>query len=196
MTDKGNPATVAAAPARFALLGEPVAIDLVNTVVKGGRDLIAAPGRFASFFAQEAERLDVDLAALPSLDDVRRLRAALDDLLRAVVDGRTPSPEAVAVVNGYAAAAPSAPQLTWSGDGPVRTATGPATAPIRTLAAFARSAIDLVTRPEGVRLRRCAAEDCMLLFAAATSRRQWCSTSTCGNRVRVARHAQRHRDGR
>ncbi|MFC9257709.1 CGNR zinc finger domain-containing protein [Amycolatopsis thailandensis] len=30
-----------------------------------------------------------------------------------------------------------------------------------------------------------------MLFVAANSRRVWCTPSLCGNRVRVARHANR-----
>ena len=30
-----------------------------------------------------------------------------------------------------------------------------------------------------------------MLFLAETTRRQWCASNVCGNRVRVARHYQR-----
>jgi predicted RNA-binding Zn ribbon-like protein len=46
------------------------------------------------------------------------------------------------------------------------------------------------------RLRRCDGPGCVLFFVATNPRRRWCSPAICGNRVRVARHYDRHQRGR
>jgi predicted RNA-binding Zn ribbon-like protein len=62
------------------------------------------------------------------------------------------------------------------------------------LAIVARDAVDLFTDPVArSRLRRCAGEDCTLVYLDTSRgrRRQWCSSEVCGNRERVARHRRR-----
>jgi predicted RNA-binding Zn ribbon-like protein len=62
------------------------------------------------------------------------------------------------------------------------------------IGAVARSAIELLSGRDRDRLRVCAAHGCERLFLARGRRQQWCSPA-CGNRVRVARHANRRRAG-
>jgi len=56
---------------------------------------------------------------------------------------------------------------------------------------IAQQAIYLVTSPQWDLLRPCVAPGCAYCFMK-THRREWCS-AVCGNRARVARHAQRQR---
>jgi predicted RNA-binding Zn ribbon-like protein len=56
---------------------------------------------------------------------------------------------------------------------------------------IAQQAIYLVTSPQWDLLRPCVAPGCAYFFVK-THRREWCS-AVCGNRARVARHAQRQR---
>jgi predicted RNA-binding Zn ribbon-like protein len=56
---------------------------------------------------------------------------------------------------------------------------------------IAQQAIYLVTSPQWDLLRPCIAPGCAYYFMK-THRREWCS-AVCGNRARVARHAQRRR---
>ncbi|WP_146058342.1 CGNR zinc finger domain-containing protein, partial [Streptomyces sp. SM9] len=44
-------------------------------------------------------------------------------------------------------------------------------------------------------LRRCAGQDCPLVYLDTSRgrRRRWCSGETCGNRERVARHRRSRR---
>jgi predicted RNA-binding Zn ribbon-like protein len=56
---------------------------------------------------------------------------------------------------------------------------------------IAQQAIHLVASPQWELLRPCVAPGCAYFFIKA-HRQQWCS-AVCGNRARVARHAQRHR---
>jgi predicted RNA-binding Zn ribbon-like protein len=59
------------------------------------------------------------------------------------------------------------------------------------IAAIARDVIELVTSPDGLRIRTCAAPDCDRMFLQDHGRRIWCSTR-CGGRVRARRHHTAH----
>ena len=63
------------------------------------------------------------------------------------------------------------------------------------LSTLAREAVaNLGAREEG-RIRRCAAEDCRLVFhdESRTNSRRWCSMQRCGNRAKVRAHRERAR---
>jgi predicted RNA-binding Zn ribbon-like protein len=60
------------------------------------------------------------------------------------------------------------------------------------IAVIAREAIELTTSPQWQQLRPCTAPGCAYYFLKEHFRREWCS-AICGNRARVARHAQRRR---
>jgi predicted RNA-binding Zn ribbon-like protein len=57
---------------------------------------------------------------------------------------------------------------------------------------LALAVTDFLTGPLAPRLRSCQAPRCVRYFVQDHGRQQWCKAS-CGNRARVARHAQRHR---
>jgi len=114
-------------------------------------------------------------------------------LLTAVADQRVPDPATISTLNLRAAAVPGAIQLSWTdGHGPrpewrsVATGTFDAA-----LAGIATDAIEVVTGPRAVLLRRCEAHGCIRMFLREHGRRMWCST-TCGDRVRAMRHYHRH----
>jgi predicted RNA-binding Zn ribbon-like protein len=189
------------APA-FPLLGEPLALDLVNTVAAVGPggavvDLIATPDGLRAWLGAQAERLGSDRdttdALLRELPSVLALREALRLLFRAVMRGGSADPEALARVNAMSAAAPLYQMLEWPAGSPPRALTrhraeGPAAVP---LAVIARSGIDLLASEQRQLLRACEGPGCVLLFLATNPRRHWCSPAICGNRVRVARHYRR-----
>jgi predicted RNA-binding Zn ribbon-like protein len=60
------------------------------------------------------------------------------------------------------------------------------------IAVIAREAIELMASPQWQQLRPCVAPGCAYYFLKEHFRREWCS-ALCGNRARVARHAQRRR---
>ena len=63
------------------------------------------------------------------------------------------------------------------------------------LAVVARDAVELLTDPVAcAALRQCAGDNCAIVYLDTSRgrRRRWCSSDTCGNRERVARH---RRDG-
>jgi predicted RNA-binding Zn ribbon-like protein len=189
-------------PRPFPLLGEPLAIDLVNTVAAVGPngalvDLIATQDGLRAWIDAESERLNTDPTTTDALlrEPARlvALREALRQLFRAVRRNEPPDPEAIALVNAASAGAPFYPVLDWPSDGPPRAllrdeAHRLAALPLATIA---RSGIDLLAGEQRHLVRACEGSSCVLLFLATNPRRHWCSPATCGNRARVARHYQR-----
>ncbi|WP_206641865.1 CGNR zinc finger domain-containing protein [Nonomuraea polychroma] len=176
------------------LIGEPLALDLVNTRARDF-DALDAAGDFQTWLARQADRLTPPSAPLTAagLAAVRRLRGHVESALNAVRDGAVPPDAAIAALNEAARAAPPYRVLEWR-DGSFRTGTdrdGDDLA--RLLAQLAEAAADLLTDSAVGRIRGCEGPDCRMVFLPAHPRRRWCSPDLCGNRVRVARYYQRHK---
>ncbi|WP_433376734.1 CGNR zinc finger domain-containing protein [Actinoplanes sp. CA-142083] len=173
--------------AGFPMGGEPlVAIDLADTVmlaVNPPIDLLSSERAATAWWELQAPRLPVGPA--PSLAETRRLRAAI----RHLIEARDLDPGAIDTLNAIAAQAPASPRLSADGLRETRWHGGDAR-----LAAVAGEAIALLADSERLDLlRRCANPACSMLFLAENKRRRWCAPNVCGNRVRVARHHERHR---
>jgi predicted RNA-binding Zn ribbon-like protein len=197
--DPPRPPTLAAAQAAgFVIGGEPLALDLADTlmlVTSPPADLLADEARARQFWALQRERLPAG-ATPPDLAATRRMRAAIRALLDARLGNQAPPLDAVEIVNAAAAAAPGSPRLVAAGDGLAATWRWHTDDPqALALAVAAHSVIEVLASDAG-RLRRCANPGCSMLFLAETPRRQWCTPNVCGNRARVARHYRRHRDAR
>lgn len=172
--------------------GRSVALAFVNTRRNGPLgdvDAIDDPVGLDRWLA--AHRLTAEPGATPH--DVTAA-ALLRDALRAVLAPDTgavkPGAADVAVVNAAAVASPGAPQLEV-GDDQVRLGWTPICEGVaEALASIARDAITLMTSEWRLRVHECAAGDCVRLFLPDRISRTWCST-TCGNRVRAARHYAR-----
>ncbi|MEV6828327.1 CGNR zinc finger domain-containing protein [Amycolatopsis sp. NPDC051102] len=169
------------------------ALALVNTwrLTAGGQvDDLASPAGAASWLRVAA----VDAHELGRLTE---LRAAVRELLGALAEERAPEVGAVETVNAAARADAAAPQLVW-GDGPlVEWQSARPGSFDAALAALARDAIDVVGGELGLLVRACEAHGCVRYFVREHARRRWCST-TCGDRVRAARHQRlvvEQRDG-
>jgi predicted RNA-binding Zn ribbon-like protein len=176
--------------AGFVVAGEPLAVDLANTVkyaVTPSRDLLAEPGRNGAFWGLESGRLPIE-SAVPSLESSQFLREAIRSLLDSQL-AKTEAPRwALDRVNSVADSVRTTPRLV-PGDNAFhselvwQTTDGDAAA----LAAVARSAIDLLAGGSAARLRQCASPTCSMLFVATNRKRIWCTADGCGNRQRVAR---------
>jgi len=124
------------------------------------------------------------------LAEAVRLREAIHDAARAVVDGRRVRPVDRAVINDHAARPAPSVELSPSGAATVRLRPG---AEVQSaLAAVALDAVDLLSADDG-RLRACEGPACALLFhdSSRPGRRRWCSAQRCGNRVNLAAHRRR-----
>jgi predicted RNA-binding Zn ribbon-like protein len=181
--------------AGFPMGGEPlVALDLVDTLLTRDdpvTDLLDSPERRTAWWDVESTLLPHTSPPDPAA--VRRLRAAIRDLVDAHLDQRAPLSTSIEDVNAAAAAVPASLRLVHDETGPradTRWHTEHGGNPA--LAAIAREAIELLSSERQLaRLRRCANPTCSMVFLAETKRRVWCAGNVCGNRVRVARHYQR-----
>jgi predicted RNA-binding Zn ribbon-like protein len=127
------------------------------------------------------------------------LRALLERLVTAELAARgapyaLPEAADIAALNAAALAAPPAPAAVPGTDGALTRSLAAAPDCEGLLAAVARDAVDLFTDPLArTQLRRCAGENCTLVYLDTSRgrRRRWCSSEVCGNRERVARHRRR-----
>jgi predicted RNA-binding Zn ribbon-like protein len=196
------------------LLGEPLPVELMNTVGadRGGvRDALDDDAGAAAWLRAVAGRIAAEGGTgpgYPNEDAVRpasgTLRALRDALRRlaaeATGDPRPPAtaPEltrqdAIVTLNTLATARP---ELVWPAGGhPSGAYRAPGTAADLAVALIAHQGVELFAGPRRDLLRPCLAPNCLLFFVKNHARREWCSAA-CGNRARVARHYQRHHPAR
>ena len=203
-------------PTAAPLLGEPLAVEFMNTIwadQSGVHDALASDAEVLAWLRAVDPRLtprpatvdrwlqDARPADLGDAGDrLRRLRDALRRLAAALtVDPRPAAASAIEhvddalrVLNETAAAAPRWSTLETTAAGFVRGSRTDASPAAAIAALVAEDAIDLYTGQLRDDLRACLAPGCVLYFVKQHHRREWCSTA-CGNRARAARHYQRHR---
>jgi len=172
-------------------------LDFVYTGGSGERsywESLHEPTDLARWFQQS--RLAV-IAPIPvgltlSGDDLAAahdLRETLWRVVNDLADVRALDPTDAATLNTWARM-PDLPLIFNNG----RAAWAEPAAGSQLLSALARDAIALVTSRLRGRVRRCAAEDCALLFVD-TSRpgaRRWCAMTRCGNRTKARTRTDRH----
>ncbi|MGW0252203.1 CGNR zinc finger domain-containing protein [Nocardia goodfellowii] len=176
------------------LIGEPLPLDLVNTRPVGV-DLLRTTEQLTRWLHAQADRLP-EAPARPTradLDAVLDVREHISAVFDALLDGRRPPAAALRGLADAVSAAPAVRRLVWDGESLAATVVREGNSAARLAAALADAAVDLFADPAVARIRRCAADDCVLLFLPAHSRRQWCAPDRCGNRARVARYYQRHK---
>ncbi|MFD8726031.1 CGNR zinc finger domain-containing protein [Streptomyces sp. NPDC059629] len=179
------------------LTGEPLALDLINTRPTVG-DQLATPGDLHAWWVLQADRLpeavphEVSAADLAAVQAVREHTArALDQVRR----GEEPSVSDLEALNQAQRAASAIKELAWGGSVVTATRRREGSPGRRLAASLAEAAAELLADPEVTRIRKCEADDCVMLFLPTHPRRRWCSATRCGNRMRVARHYQRHKAG-
>jgi predicted RNA-binding Zn ribbon-like protein len=198
-----------ATPPSFELIGGHVCLDFVNTVggIRGGlahelltsyTDLVAWSLQ-AHLLSQEEALLLLATGqgaaeeAAAVLERAYILREALYRVFTALVKGTAPASDDLAALNweleqGMAGAhlIATAEGFGWSWNVHERALDW-------VLGPVARGAAILLTSDDRKHLRQCASPTCGWLFLDSTKnhRRQWCSTTGCGNKARVQRHRQR-----
>jgi predicted RNA-binding Zn ribbon-like protein len=180
-----------------ALTGEPLALDLINTVAGppgDDVDLLGTPAALRGWLAAEKDRLDCAVGGEIDLGAVQALRAHIAAAVQPARAGQPPPPDALRAITAALRNAPVYQELGW--DGQVVTATsrrrGNRTAIL--LAQLADATAELLASPAIRQVRRCEGRDCRMLFLPVNPRRRWCTPDVCGNRARVARYYQRHKD--
>lgn len=122
------------------------------------------------------------------------LREVIGRMVTAELDGAGTDQGDVAALNEAARPAPPVLCALTGADGLLVRALSAPPSCEALLAVVARDAVELFTDPlDRSRLRRCAGEDCSLVYLDTSRgrRRRWCSSEVCGNRERVARHRRR-----
>lgn len=168
------------------LVGEPLALDLVNTEWAdhdGRHDLLSDIAGLTVWLEAHGRNAPRDARTLAAL---RQARAAIRGVLE-----RADDPEMPAALNAVLAHGAWVERL--GPRGPERAA-----APRDERWALAwEAAANLLEllRVEPDRVRLCSAHECLLAFydTSRSGRRQWCSMATCGNRAKARRHYQQSR---
>ncbi|MEU4151365.1 CGNR zinc finger domain-containing protein [Streptomyces sp. NPDC026659] len=125
----------------------------------------------------------------------RELRAHIGALIRED-GGSGPRAHALALarLNELAAVATPAPRAVRQESGALARELAERPECAALLAVVARDAVELLTDPVArAAVRECAGDDCPIVYLDTSRgrRRRWCSSETCGNRERVARHRRR-----
>jgi predicted RNA-binding Zn ribbon-like protein len=180
---------------RWSWLGDPLAIDLANTVRRRGLryvELVTSPADLATWLGHERDRLtaptELDGALVAQFLTTRdhALR-----ILRAAATGQPLPPSDVTAINERILAAPAVRLL---GAEPGDRLTRPvidADPSSRLLGELAASVVDLLTGADADRVALCDAPGCGQLYLRGRPNQQWCNPH-CGNRARTQRHADRH----
>lgn len=147
---------------------------------------------FVNTLTSEDDHLEEWLSSqdLPWSEAFRELRGHVEAAVLAAREGLEPD---LAPLNAALRGAPSFEVLTWS-EGVVVSRSMDGDQVARGLAVLAGAAAELLASPAVRKVKTCEAPGCRLLFVPAHPRRRWCDPATCGNRVRVARYYQRHKD--
>ncbi|TWH20892.1 putative RNA-binding Zn ribbon-like protein [Prauserella rugosa] len=181
------------------LVGEPLALDLVNTRARlPGQDLdflsdLAGLRRWLDCERDRLPTLPPSLIDAPTKKDlaaVRELRDHASALIARAREGRRPAGADLAALNEAMRAAPVRHEL--SADRTLRSVRdgGPGT---RIVAELAEAVAGMVADPAVTRIRNCAADFCILIFLPSHPNRRWCNPAVCGNRMRVARFHERRK---
>ncbi len=182
---------------RFPLLGEPLALDLLNTRVATGAaeaDLLDTPAALAEWLGAQGDRLPA-LEGRPTaadLEAVRSIRSHIDIAVAHARQGRRPPAGALRALTDAQRGAPTYRELDWDGTGVTAADRRIGERSAILVAELAAAATELLTSPDVNAVRQCEGPGCVLLFLPSHPRRRWCSPALCGNRVRVARYYRRH----
>ena len=179
------------------LTGEPLALDLVNTRPTTG-DLLATPDGLRDWWTLQAARIPDEVPREIGAEDLAAVRAVREHTARAldfVRRGDQPPAADLLALNQAQRAAPAISELGWTGSAVAVVRRRDGSPGLRLAACLAEAAADLLVDPAVATIRACEADDCVMLFLPTHPRRRWCSAARCGNRMRVARHYQRHKAG-
>ncbi len=129
-----------------------------------------------------------------TLRRIRRIRAALRELVEATYEGRPPASSAIHEVN-RALQTRAIMQLVPSADGVLLGHRHVGDPVDDALANVSQQIVREIVGGRPERLRACASDTCRWVFYddSRTGRRRWCDMTSCGNRAKAARHRARVR---
>lgn len=173
-----------------------LAIELANTVhARQGeiRDELQVPADLAAWLDRAGPLFAVPISggsphvSRTDLAAARDLRDAVRAVAAAASAGQVPDRTDIERLNAAVRGAPRWQEL--ASDARAATTRHGAKPVPGALAEVAADAVDLLSTD---RIGVCAAPGCVLLFLRDRPNRGWCSNA-CGNRARVARHHDRHK---
>lgn len=165
-----------------------LAVDFAYTGGLGRRpewETLRTPSDLAGWLAERFPEVDAEVGGR-ELIDAKALRDAITHAVLAASRGEGPSPDAVDVINLFAATPDIPPSL----GGGTRQAGRSGARVGQALSVMAREAVEIFAPDERVRIRECAADDCTIVFydESRSNNRRWCSMQRCGNRAKVRKH--------
>ena len=133
-----------------------------------------------------------------ALERARTFRATLRDLAEHIARRKGVPRAAVTEINRLLSQRPGYPQIVQRGNKFVETIVSNAVNADNLLTSLARAASDLLCRGNLSLAKKCANEACILYFYDTTKShtRNWCSMQLCGNRIKVAAHYRRMKQGK
>ena len=187
-------------------LGDPLALDLLNTIAsaRDGRiEWLSSGEAFLAWLKTAGvidkpprfERAALDGAAQDAVELREWFRGVLE---RIKARGRraVTAPD-LKRLNGLLARGASVQRVEPTSDGLKTVSVQPMDEAQALLAPLAAAIADLICHGDLDLVRRCEGEQCALWFYDRTKshRRRWCSQALCGNRAKAAAFRHRHRDG-
>jgi predicted RNA-binding Zn ribbon-like protein len=178
----------------WSWLGDPLAIDLANTVRRRGSrytDLINNPADLRVWLEYQRKRVRIP----PKVDDKLMaeflvVRDQVLRILRAAADGWVLPAADVAAINERVRNAPTVRLLATLTGRHLITPVTRAAPGTRLLADLAASVVELLSGPDAEFLALCDAPGCGQFYLRGRPNQNWCSPQ-CGARARAQRHAQR-----
>jgi len=134
----------------------------------------------------------------PTLQRAINLRETIYRVFSAIAHKKKPDNRDLELLNGFVSESLAKSRIVRSGEGFQWSWYGAKETPDMMLWPIARSAADLLTSDRLEDVKECANEEegCGWLFLDCTKnhKRMWCSTTGCGNRARVRRFYEAHKE--
>lgn len=181
------------------LLGEPLAVELANTLYESPDETIDFLATSEWIVAWFDRAVATSPARLPrrldrsQVDAVRAVRNAVHMALTAVSNPGLPAPvEAVSTLNRYCGAVPCRYQLTWPQDRPPTAHVTPSGRGFDAAIAFVSiECVAFIAGADLANVRRCDGPGCPMFFVQRHHKRRFCHDG-CAHRARQARYYRNH----
>ncbi|MGX4257343.1 CGNR zinc finger domain-containing protein [Bacillus sp. YH3-2-B2] len=185
---------------KFPLISNNLPLDLVNTEVvsygkrhnllKSKEDLLEwlrLMSKVTPFFNQLTLKKAQDELTTVMVEKILELRSTLREIFEKIADGEEPGESFITFLEKKIELAPFTYKILDTKL--ARIPIGNIDDAIISLIAY--DGLSLIYTKKINLIKRCANEECVLLFIDNTGRRKWCSMKICGNREKVSRHLKK-----
>ncbi|MDU0811106.1 CGNR zinc finger domain-containing protein [Bacillus siamensis] len=185
---------------KFPLISNHLPLDLVNTevvsygkrhnLIKSKEDLLEwlrLMGKGVPFFNQSTLKKAQDELSTVMVEKILTFRSILRENFEKIADDEEPEESFITFLEKKIESAPFSYKIL---DAKLaRIPIGKIDDAIMSLIAY--EGLSLIYTKKINLIKRCANEECVLLFLDNTGRRKWCSMKICGNREKVSRHLKK-----